>query len=543
MDASFRIGNYRCFPGTRPATIRLRDGDIALVGANNSGKSALMRFFYELRHVFGTLADDPNCYIHSAKGSAHSANLQAYTQHWENMFHISNNVNILITMTVDHDVYRAQPEAFQHQSDPAVTPKELRIELVRNSMGSFHVSLIDQGGDPIDLTNAQVTPTQQLGFSLQNRLCACAHFYDALRKVSEAMYVGPFRNAMTGGADTTFDIKSGSAVIVEWSMLKGGDNPISARKIQRVTELIKEIFGYTNLEIDANDTRTDFLVRIDGERYSLSQLGSGLAQFITVLVNVATKNPSFIFIDEPELHLHPALQTRFIAALRSFASCGVVFSTHNVGLARAAADDIYTLHRQGVYSDVRTWNKRSKLSALIAEIGFSAHQDLGFESILLVEGVTEIKAIREVLRKLRKDHKVLPIPLGGSSLINGSRDNELSEITRITKSMYALIDSERDSEGENLAKDRNEFKNSCQNADIKCHVTERRATENYLTESAIKKAISTKARALGPYERLDSKAAGWGKNDIWRIASEMSADEWRGTDIGKFLEQIEAKDV
>jgi hypothetical protein len=51
--------------------------------------------------------------------------------------------------------------------------------------------------------------------------------------------------------------------------------------------------------------------------------------------------------------------------------------------------------------------------------------------------------------------------------------------------------------------------------------------------------MSGKGRALGSYEKLDPVSLpGWGKNDIWRIAAEMSADDWLKTDVGEFLGEI-----
>jgi len=51
-----------------------------------------------------------------------------------------------------------------------------------------------------------------------------------------------------------------------------------------------------------------------------------------VLGNAALKKPSFILIDEPEISLHPSLQLKFLMKLAGYASEGVVFATHNIGL-------------------------------------------------------------------------------------------------------------------------------------------------------------------------------------------------------------------
>ena len=268
-------------------------------------------------------------------------------------------------------------------------------------------------------------------------------------------------------------------------------------------------------------------------------IGAGFSQFLIVFSFLLMRKSAFIFIDKPELNLHPSLQAKFVSTLRSFASNGVVFSTHNIGLARAAADRIYTVRRKNGFSSVQHWEKTGRLSEPIGEMGFSAYEDLGFDAILLVEGPTEIKTVQQILRMLDKDHKIVPMHLGGSSMINGTRGSELLEVTRITKKIFVLIDSEKSSDTSSIPGDRVAFSKSCERLGVSCHVTHRRATENYLTDAAVKKAKCERFRALGPFEALGS-APGleWGKNDNWLIAREMSAADWMATDFGEFLNEI-----
>ncbi len=52
------IFNYRCFSGIHSATLDLSNGYTALVGINNSGKSSLIRIFYELRITLSRIASN-----------------------------------------------------------------------------------------------------------------------------------------------------------------------------------------------------------------------------------------------------------------------------------------------------------------------------------------------------------------------------------------------------------------------------------------------------------------------------------------------------
>src|SRR5579864_2540261 len=52
MEINLTIENYRCFPSGNPASLTLTKGFAAFVGVNNSGKSSLLKFFYEMRSAF-----------------------------------------------------------------------------------------------------------------------------------------------------------------------------------------------------------------------------------------------------------------------------------------------------------------------------------------------------------------------------------------------------------------------------------------------------------------------------------------------------------
>jgi len=265
-----------------------------------------------------------------------------------------------------------------------------------------------------------------------------------------------------------------------------------------------------------------------------------LAQFILVLASAAIRKPAWILIDEPELNLHPSLQLDFLTTLGDYASEGVLFATHSIGLARAGSERIYSVRKvtEG-QSEVVQFDNTLRLAEFLGELSFSGYRELGFNKILLVEGSTEIKTIQQLLRLYQKDHQVVLLPLGGSQMIHGSRDGELEEIKRISSDIFAVIDSERSQANEPLSPQRQAFVDLCRRVGIKCHILERRATENYFTVRAIKAAFKGETyQALEPYEKLGSATRSWGKSENWRIAREMKREELDETDLGQFLSSL-----
>jgi hypothetical protein len=189
-------------------------------------------------------------------------------------------------------------------------------------------------------------------------------------------------------------------------------------------------------------------------------------------------------------------------------------------------------------SEIRDLETTPRLSEFLGEMTFSGYQELGFSGVLLVEGRTDVKTIQQFLRMRKKDHQFVILSLGGSSGITEHSASELEEIRRISSNVLAVIDSERSSESTPIPEERLAFAETCRAAGIPCTILNRRATENYLAEHAIKKIKGDKYRVLGHHEPLTDVPLGWGKHENWRIAREMSLADLERTDLGGFLDNL-----
>lgn len=351
------------------------------------------------------------------------------------------------------------------------------------------------------------------------------------------LYVPAFRNAINiGQHDKYFDIQVGQMFTQEWKHFKSGWDKSRSEACWRLEKQMAQIFGLEDLQINplANDKELQIIA--DGKSYKASDMGSGLLQFVIVLAKAAIASPKFILIDEPESNLHPTLQLDFLTTLASYAREGVLLSTHSVGLAKAAAERIYSVRRLKTRnSELKHFEATNNLTELLGELGFNAYRDLGFSKVLLVEGPSDLKLIQQFLRRLHKEHEVLLLPLGGASMISAQIDVALEEIKRIGACVSALIDSERNSADEEIPRNRRDFAEKCRQAKINCCILERRAIENYLTDRAIKIIKGEKYSALGPYTKLEQSGLPWAKEENWLIAGEMESAEFLDTDLGMFL--------
>lgn len=337
MWVELELKNYRCFSDSNPARIPFGPGFTSLVGINNAGKSTLLKFFYEFRPLFWALHQAN--YLGPAlqqqpMGLAHDLPVLDT----DDLFNDTNQRDIEIRFRLPSVVDHRQQSGWH-------VGEQLVVTFYRDSR--TWTAKLDHAAVDAALTSSN---TSFNGTLLQSRngsvLGDFSYLFDVFKDLEQALYIGPFRNAINIGTNQRyFDIQVGQSVIQSWRSWKSGPRKRENEAAIELTENIRRIFGFDSLEINPSSDDQSLQVSVNRKSYKLADLGSGFTQFFLVFANAAIRRPSYILIDEPELNLHPSLQLDFLTSLASYASKGVLFSTHNVGLARASADKVYSVRR------------------------------------------------------------------------------------------------------------------------------------------------------------------------------------------------------
>ena len=304
-----------------------------------------------------------------------------------------------------------------------------------------------------------------------------------------------------------------------------------------LTQQIERIFGFDRLDINAAPDDRNLQVTIDGLSFSLDQVGSGLAHFIMVLTNVSMRRPAFLLLDEPEMGLHPTLLAGRLPHYRLLIRCSwnpLLDPQHRARSISLGSRLLGNTPPRRRYQ-YRCLRGHPTLGELLGELSYSGYQELGFDRVLMVEGPTDLTSIMQLLRLYKKEHEVVLLSLGGGSGIHGGVDIDLQEVRRITSKVSAIVDSEREFEGDELDDSHAGFVEACERNGVEACVLSLRALENYFPDHAVKAGVGEAHSALGPFERLRDAPNPWAKADNWRIARAMTLDDLAGSDLGEFL--------
>ena len=501
-----KIFNYRNIPHGHPLEFEIKDGISFIRGPNNVGKSNLLKFFYELRPIF----------------SKRISGNEDYT-----------NFNIKLPITYDQFICRIstvedEGVVFEITNDHGYTS---RYNLLPVSKSDWHDSTVSVSQS---ITNCRVGTTESRTL-----------MKDIFDILSRTIFSGVFRTPEMVASGNSFDLEIGSSFINNWTDWADSGNIQKMNKVKCLKEELRQIFNYERFEIRTSKERNNLIISNDDGEFMLSELGSGIGQVILLLSKAMMSSPSFILIDEPENSLHPKMQEAFVRALASKAINGLLATSHSVGLARSVADNIYTLTKENNIPKLGQFGQHfiPTIAQSINEMGYSQFVEIGGNNILLVEGRTDVKVFREVLRKYGVENKFIIISLGGGEFLTNDETKiieELNEIKRLNpKSINVIFDSEKTSEDAELKDIQKNFKRVCENLGFRVFATDRHSTENYLSQYAIRKVIGDEYRALKPFEPFktlgDKK---WPKEKNWLIVNEMSIEDFTGTELDLFIKEV-----
>jgi ABC-type Mn2+/Zn2+ transport system ATPase subunit len=538
---SIEIQNYRCFPEPSRATFLLDRGITALVGKNNAGKSALLKFFYELREVFRNLGQQPLQFATPENRSVR-VSYPAEVPDPASLFSRSTTGPITVKISISGNAVTNAPRL--HNGAQVYPVTECAFTISRDEPNRPLLQFL-YGGHPISAVKGAAGPLEFLSVPGFNFRFDFSDLLRALLSLANTLYIGPFRNIVNiGGSERYFDLPIGNAFISMWAGAKTGTRVGEARMVEDTIRDIESIFGIERLTIDAPPDQKRLIASVNREPFDLGELGSGLTQFLAALYFAKKSSPAYLLIDEPEANLHASLQLDFLTRLAKAASHGVIFATHSIGLARSGAEHVYSLYKHDITapSKIKRFHALKNAAAFLGELSYSGSCDLGFSKVLLVEGPTDIKVFQQLLSKLNIDHEVTILSLGGSSGIGRHSGDVLAQIKNISTNVFAIIDSERQDQT-SLPSERRAFQRACEALHVRFLVMERRSIECYFPQDAVRSVLGEGIPSLEPYDAVPDA---WKsrKQDNWRIAAAMPWKEIGGTDVGKFLQRLKgAKDM
>ncbi|QWG42928.1 hypothetical protein EXW31_00305 (plasmid) [Bacillus mycoides] len=487
---SIEIINFRSIGSTPPLKLDISDITV-LSGINDTGKtSALLASFIGLNHVMVRGRNRGKELSELLTGSTHR---KGYT-----LEEAEQIINVTFKCT-EEDKKRIWERLNQsgHLERPLQdilqTLKEREINIAEDKIKEFISNAVISLRIPL---NEQLFPSYNdfVDFKFWNNYTEKFFGYKNISQFSDYLYriINHVGNLETSVQDMNCLYVPGVTRSNEQSLFKEED-----KKSQLITffEEICSERGKTNgkyftfreyfkvllpelerLEInisEGDEKSKDIFItwKTNGnEKYQpLSRSGDGIYNTIflvaKVLNNFNTMN--IVFIDEPEIGLHPMLQQRFIKLLRKLSrefSIKWVLATHSPFILQSLKEQekLYLIKHNGDQTncqDIDIANKEVVFSTLGAYLPLA----LSATGIIFVEGQTEVTVLTILLDKVGlniEKERILIIPLGGENLFQISA----KDLKKLHEKSMVIIDSDLskpEEEGGSIKRVKLDYKDAC----------------------------------------------------------------------------------
>jgi putative ATP-dependent endonuclease of OLD family len=493
------IGNYRSI-GNDPVWINLDKKVNIFIGANNSGKSNILRAFYWLVQNKSLNKGLDQIELHQKKGE----NLLRISL--KATFDESDGIPEVVDQSFILD-FKAQGKQLEWLDGPFNINDDYKVlKIVNEFMKKYENQYFPRMPDKESF--------QKTKHKIYDRLCR-----ELLQNLPSVFYIPQFRQ-ITPGAQYSIKGEGIIEMLASWQHpeITKDDNYGRFLKIQN---LLRRLLNSSDIQMEVVHSKDQIIVKNKNLRLPLESYGAGVHELIILAVAVYS-HKGVILIEEPEIHLHPKLQREFLNFIINETDNNYLITTHSNVLLQPSSD-IDVVHL--TLTDDCTIGRRVESSANILEIlndlGISPSDILLANSVIWVEGPSDRiylnKWINLLFPKLIEGIDYSIMFYGGKLLSHLSLDRDdnlpslldLVPLLRINQKSIIVIDSDRKKRSATISATKSRIKAECEQNNIYCWITDGKEIENYLAvqpvASAYKELTGIEATmTINRYDDLES---------------------------------------
>jgi len=297
--------------------------------------------------------------------------------------------------------------------------------------------------------------------------------------------------------------KREAAKLLRLKVKRGGSEKLSA-----IQDTVSALLGVDidAFEAEKDSSRDSFReekeAELDVDKFLVEVNGSGIREALRLIIDYELNHPNILLVEEPEIHLHPALETSIMRYLKTIGKdCQIFITTHSTNfLDTAEMKNIYLASRN-TSTNIKLINVEEAEYCIPRELGIRLSSLFMFDRLVFVEGPTDEDVIREwasICKINLAEASVGFVSMGGArNITHFATEATINFLTKRRISIFFVIDrDERDDSEIDRLKD-------TIGDNAKLVVLNKRELENYLLcPRAIAKFIKQKHLLAG--EKTDN---------------------------------------
>lgn len=323
-------------------------------------------------------------------------------------------------------------------------------------------------------------------------------------------------------------------------------------KFEYLRTILSKEFGakLVKLKFDLNkDIYID--CRYDEKRkktFDVSSAGSGFHQFIQIFAFMLLRTPSTVLLDEPDAHIHSALQKDLLTLLRDISkkeNIQVIIATHSKELINAVRPDSIISFSNGSPKRLKV---RYDVLEAIQNLGMLDNIDLAnlkdCRKVIFVESTFDRRCIEAFVAKCGEEELKKRLQKGAVFIRLGGKDKPVIDILSILQQLFevdnrieAFVVRDRDFM---LQEDFSNYEQRLNRDGLVWHIWRKHEVENFLI---LPLAVSRLLRDLYPDEPLLVPTEEDLRQEIYHICNEMHLREVFDGVSQEFRAQDNKRDV
>ncbi|MFF5918942.1 ATP-dependent endonuclease [Streptomyces flavochromogenes] len=334
-------------------------------------------------------------------------------------------------------------------------------------------------------------------------------------------------------------------------------------KFASINRFLQGILDDSSARLEVQHDASVLNVHHGGRMLPLSHLGTGIHQVVILAVAATVLEKTIVCIEEPEVHLHPILQRKFIQYLTRETTNQYIIATHSAHLLDFSRASIIHVSHNGFHTELTPALTPSSVSDVCSDLGYRPSDLLQTNAVIWVEGPSDRIYLKHWIEQRRTDlveglH--YSIMFYGGGLLNHltSLDEEVNdfiELRRLNRHIAILIDSDKDRQNKpiNETKKRLQAEFDSPERPGFAWITDGYTIENYVPPEILRRAVETvhpgaetmswmgekwtnplKLISKNPDKDGNKKPLNPDKNKIARIACSLWTEEPSGS-LGRMI--------
>ncbi len=268
---------------------------------------------------------------------------------------------------------------------------------------------------------------------------------------------------------------------------------------ERIEQFVRDLLGETDVLMDVPASEDAIAIELHGTRLPLDSYGTGVHQLVILCAALAMHDDHVVCIEEPEIHIHPELQRKFLRFIADKTKNRYFITTHsNVFLDFLPDVAIYHVTHDGTKSTVTRVDATPRAREVLSDLGYKASDLLQANCVIWVEGPSDRVYLNKWLSLIAPDltegiHYAITF-YGGKVLAHfaGEDDpaDDLVEVLRINQHAIFVVDRDAVKPGGKLNATKERVR--AEIGDNQCWVTQGREIENYLRPELLKAYFTEK---------------------------------------------------